>query len=238
MTGYGRGSHLFRPGAVISPSGDEGYVTSAAFSPTVGAWIGLALLQNGPQRHGERIRVWDPVRAVISRPRSVIRYSWTPKASSCMAESPFLLTRLTGIRMVSLQAARGRMAALLEHAPLRLGVALRDGPHRVAGDGIDSLGIGVGRWLLVRYGAAVEWPADDCRGPSRIAPPCVISPTPMSSSRLQGLTRAPYWRRGVTVDLRPTVMTPDDVAVTNAGHINIVLWQVGGTPSRTTSAWP
>jgi sarcosine oxidase subunit alpha len=41
---------------------DQGYVTSAAFSPTLGHWICLGLLARGPQRHGERIRACDPVR--------------------------------------------------------------------------------------------------------------------------------------------------------------------------------
>ena len=33
---------------------DQGYITSVAFSPTLGHWIGLGLLQYGPQRIGER----------------------------------------------------------------------------------------------------------------------------------------------------------------------------------------
>jgi sarcosine oxidase subunit alpha len=41
---------------------DEGYVTSAAWSPNLGHPIALALLRDGPSRHGERIMVHDPVR--------------------------------------------------------------------------------------------------------------------------------------------------------------------------------
>jgi sarcosine oxidase subunit alpha len=37
-------------------------VTSAAYSPTLGHWIALALLANGPARIGGQIRVYDPVR--------------------------------------------------------------------------------------------------------------------------------------------------------------------------------
>jgi glycine cleavage system aminomethyltransferase T len=33
-----------------------------AYSPSAGHWIGLALLQNGPARLGEVVRVYDPVR--------------------------------------------------------------------------------------------------------------------------------------------------------------------------------
>jgi sarcosine oxidase subunit alpha len=56
------GAHLLRPGAVPAPQTDEGYVTSVAFSPSLGHWIGLALLARGPERIGERIRAYDPVR--------------------------------------------------------------------------------------------------------------------------------------------------------------------------------
>ena len=45
-----------------SPTNDQGYVTSVAFSPTLGHWIGLGLLAGGPTRHGERVRAYDPVR--------------------------------------------------------------------------------------------------------------------------------------------------------------------------------
>jgi glycine cleavage system aminomethyltransferase T len=41
---------------------DEGYVTSAAFSPTLGHSVALALLARGPERHGEQVVVYDPVR--------------------------------------------------------------------------------------------------------------------------------------------------------------------------------
>ena len=37
-------------------------MTSVAFSPTLGHWVGLGLLQYGPQRVGERVRAYDPVR--------------------------------------------------------------------------------------------------------------------------------------------------------------------------------
>jgi sarcosine oxidase subunit alpha len=56
------GAHLFAHGAAITPDSDEGFVTSVAFSPSLGHWIGLGLLARGPERIGERIRVYDPIR--------------------------------------------------------------------------------------------------------------------------------------------------------------------------------
>jgi sarcosine oxidase subunit alpha len=56
------GGHLLAKGASPVASNDQGYVTSVAFSPTLGHSIGLALLRSGPTRHGEIVRVYDPLR--------------------------------------------------------------------------------------------------------------------------------------------------------------------------------
>jgi sarcosine oxidase subunit alpha len=56
------GAHFLRVGAAALAANDEGYLTSVAFSPSLGTWIGLGLLANGPARQGETIRAWDPLR--------------------------------------------------------------------------------------------------------------------------------------------------------------------------------
>ncbi|MET0183196.1 MAG: sarcosine oxidase subunit alpha family protein [Caulobacterales bacterium] len=56
------GAHLLPIGAAPSASVDDGYVTSVAFSPSLSHWIALALVRNGPNRLGERLRFYDPVR--------------------------------------------------------------------------------------------------------------------------------------------------------------------------------
>jgi sarcosine oxidase subunit alpha len=57
------GAHFIARGVSPSPETDEGYMTSTAFSPSLGHWIGLGLLARGLQRIGERIRAYDPVRS-------------------------------------------------------------------------------------------------------------------------------------------------------------------------------
>ena len=59
---FGTGAHLLARDAAATPEADEGYVTSTAWSPAVGGWIGLALLRRGAQRYGEGVRAYDPVR--------------------------------------------------------------------------------------------------------------------------------------------------------------------------------
>ena len=56
------GAHLVPVGMAPTAARDQGVVTSVAFSPTLGHSIGLGLVANGPERHGERLRAFDPVR--------------------------------------------------------------------------------------------------------------------------------------------------------------------------------
>ena len=56
------GAHVLALGAAATADNDEGYVTSAIYSPTIGCWIGLALVKGGETRIGTRMRAYDPVR--------------------------------------------------------------------------------------------------------------------------------------------------------------------------------
>jgi methylglutamate dehydrogenase subunit C len=56
------GAHFVARGAEIAAHSDQGVLTSVAFSPSLEHWIGLGLLQRGPQRLGERVWAVDPVR--------------------------------------------------------------------------------------------------------------------------------------------------------------------------------
>jgi sarcosine oxidase subunit alpha len=56
------GAHLIPKDAEAVAGNDLGYVTSIAFSPSLNHWLGLGLLARGPERHGEILRAYDPVR--------------------------------------------------------------------------------------------------------------------------------------------------------------------------------
>ncbi|MEZ0303315.1 MAG: sarcosine oxidase subunit alpha family protein [Hyphomicrobiaceae bacterium] len=57
------GAHFVPVGAEAVAAVDQGYMTSVAFSPALGHWVGLGLLAGGASRHGERVRAYDPVRS-------------------------------------------------------------------------------------------------------------------------------------------------------------------------------
>ncbi|HWL58304.1 MAG TPA: sarcosine oxidase subunit alpha family protein [Paracoccus sp. (in: a-proteobacteria)] len=55
------GSHLFTKGAAQSTATDQGWITSACYSPHVGSAIGLGYLENGAERMGEVITAANPL---------------------------------------------------------------------------------------------------------------------------------------------------------------------------------
>lgn len=61
-TSFRTGSHILAKHAAATLENDQGYVTSSAFSPSLGHTIGLALVKRGPERMGEKVVVWNGLR--------------------------------------------------------------------------------------------------------------------------------------------------------------------------------
>jgi heterotetrameric sarcosine oxidase alpha subunit len=55
------GGHLMAADGPVDAKHDQGYVTSACFSPVLDSMIGLAFLKDGAERHGEVMRLVSPV---------------------------------------------------------------------------------------------------------------------------------------------------------------------------------
>ena len=58
------GAHLFNSGDAAISANDQGYITSVAYSPSLGHFIGLGFLRNGRARLGEEVQMVDHVRNV------------------------------------------------------------------------------------------------------------------------------------------------------------------------------
>ena len=58
------GAHLFNEGDAATRVNDQGYITSVGYSPTLGHFMGLAFLRNGPNRIGELVKMVDHLRGV------------------------------------------------------------------------------------------------------------------------------------------------------------------------------
>ena len=58
----GAGARFLRPSADNRLRNDEGYMTSACWSPTLQSYLGLGVIVRGNQRIGEQVRAYDPIR--------------------------------------------------------------------------------------------------------------------------------------------------------------------------------
>jgi sarcosine oxidase subunit alpha len=58
------GSHILNRNDAPSMAADQGYISSVAWSPMLNMWLGLALLSNGRERHGEVVKIFDGVRNI------------------------------------------------------------------------------------------------------------------------------------------------------------------------------
>jgi len=56
------GAHFVPVGKEVVTANDEGWMSSVAWSPTLGHSIGLGFLKNGADRFGETVRACDPLR--------------------------------------------------------------------------------------------------------------------------------------------------------------------------------
>ncbi|MER8757941.1 sarcosine oxidase subunit alpha family protein [Mesorhizobium sp. M0976] len=75
------GSHLFTEGAAQNLDTDQGWITSACYSPHVGSMIGLGFLENGNERIGEVIVAANPVEGESERLRIVPAHFVDPEGA-------------------------------------------------------------------------------------------------------------------------------------------------------------
>ena len=57
------GAHFLEKGAEANMDNDLGWMTSTAYSPSLGHYIGLGFVRNGDTRKGTTIRAWDSMRS-------------------------------------------------------------------------------------------------------------------------------------------------------------------------------
>ncbi|MER9177455.1 sarcosine oxidase subunit alpha family protein [Mesorhizobium sp. M0955] len=75
------GSHLFAEDAPQSLDTDQGWITSACYSPHVGSMIGLGFLENGDERLGEVIVAANPLERESERLRVVPAHFVDPEGA-------------------------------------------------------------------------------------------------------------------------------------------------------------
>ena len=60
------GAHILPKDAKATADFDQGWISSSAWSPTIGSWIALGFLKNGPTRLGEIVSVHNPLAGTVT----------------------------------------------------------------------------------------------------------------------------------------------------------------------------
>lgn len=79
------GGHLIALGMPVDAAHDQGYVTSAAYSPILNSSIGIGFLENGADRMGERLQLVSPLTALNIEVEVVSAHFVDPKGERLRA---------------------------------------------------------------------------------------------------------------------------------------------------------
>ncbi len=75
------GAHFVAKGAVKNLANDEGWMTSVAYSPTLGYHIGLGFIKRGLERFGETVEAFDQLRGKTTEVEIVSPHFYDPEGS-------------------------------------------------------------------------------------------------------------------------------------------------------------
>ena len=138
-----------------------------------------------------------------------------------------------GLGLASLMTLKSQRVTVAERLAAAYGIALPDGPNRVAVGDMAVIGTGPGKWFAVREGAANGLAADLAallEGAAAVAD----QSDGYAVLRLQGPALRQVLAKGVAIDLHDLAFPVNRAAVTAIAHIGVTLWRlddaVDGSP--------
>jgi methylglutamate dehydrogenase subunit D len=146
--------------------------------------------------------------------------------------TPALVTvaERTGLGLATVTARKGTGPELAARAEQQYGLEVPSGPHRAGAGGIDFLGIGPARWLVVAEAAGPGFAADLGSALDGLAS-VVDQSAGYGVLRISGPKARETFEKGLPIDLHPSAFGAGDVAVTSLAHLGVTLWQVDPAPS-------
>lgn len=140
-----------------------------------------------------------------------------------------LVAERRGLGLATVTLRIGAEAEFAARVGDACGLSLRQGPVVSVGPQIALVGTGPHRWLASRPGGGWRFAAE-----LGVTLAGLASVADQSSGyavlRLSGQKVRDVLAKGVPIDLDGSVFGPGDAAVTLAGHVGIVLWQVADDP--------
>lgn len=127
--------------------------------------------------------------------------------------------RLVSTDACTLVAGRDR-GAVIAKARAAFAIDLQDAPRRSAAEGLDFVGVGPGRWLVLSEAGGLARKLE-----AAFAPEASVFEQGGGLVELEasGPMRGALAKL-VPLDLHPSVFKPGDAATTTAAHVNITLW--------------
>lgn len=140
-----------------------------------------------------------------------------------------------GLAMASIEAARGQEAQLATRIAELLGIALPP-PNRVASaGGVAAIGVAPRSWLLLAERSPAPEPARDLA--AELAAPLAGSAAVVDQSDgravllVAGAEARAVLARLMPLDLHHRAFAPGTAALSHAGHIPALLWQLDDAPT-------
>jgi heterotetrameric sarcosine oxidase gamma subunit len=134
-----------------------------------------------------------------------------------------------GLGLASLLTLKGQRVTVAERLATAYGIALPDGPNRVAVDDVAVIGTGPGKWLAVREGAA-NGLAVDLAALLEGAAAVADQSDGYAVLRLQGPALRQVLAKGVAIDLHDLAFLVNQAAVTAIAHIGVIVWRLDDGP--------
>ena len=128
--------------------------------------------------------------------------------------------------LAALVTLKGQRVTVAERLAGAYGIAVPDGPTRVAVDDVAVIGTGPGKWLAVRQGAANSFAAD-LAALLEAAAAVADQTDGYAVLRLQGPALRQVLAKGVAIDLHDLAFPINHAAVTAIAHIGVILWRLG-----------
>lgn len=148
-----------------------------------------------------------------------------------MKGSKLEITALDDLSIASIAVAKDQLANLQSTIGEAYGVALPLEPQRVVGKDIAFLWSGPGQWLAIaERGAGRDLEVELKPKLAGLAAVVDLSDG-RQVARISGPRARDVLAKGVPIDLHPRAFKANDVAITHASHIGVILWQVDDAPS-------
>ena len=135
-----------------------------------------------------------------------------------------VLVRERNPQLATMIVYKGRRPDVSARLEARYGLALPDGPRRVANSALAVIGLGPRAWLFQREaGRPLAAELSEAIGDAAAV---TDQSDGYATLRLIGPRAAALLEKGVSIDLHDGVFLPGSAAVTSCAHLGIMLWRI------------